>query len=112
MRFVAGYDLVQTNSTYKNPKGRSIAKEGNDFIGFTADSSGQSLGWISINHELNYKDDRLGDGDGKTAFRVKRLACGKLEVMDQTLNDGRSDKFFNVDFANTLGETLCERIFQ
>ncbi len=103
--FVGGHDLVQTNSTYKNPKGRAIAKEGNDFIGFTADSSGQSLGWISINHELNYKDDRLGDGGGMTAFRVKRLADGSLEVMDQNLNDGRKGKFFNVDFVNTVGET-------
>lgn len=103
--FIGGYDLVQTNSTYKNPKGRAIAKEGHDFIGFTADSSGQSLGWISINHELNYKDDRLGDGGGMTAFRVKRLADGNLEVMDQNLKDGRSGKFFNVDFVNTVGET-------
>jgi uncharacterized protein len=103
--FIGGHDLVQTNSTYKNPKGRAIAKEGNDFIGFTADSSGQSLGWISINHELNYKDDRLGDGGGMTAFRVKRLEDGNLEVMDQNLKDGRSGKFFNVDFVNTVGET-------
>lgn len=103
--FIGGYDMVQTNSTYKNPKGRAIAKEGNDFIGFTADSSGQSLGWISINHELNYKDDRLGDGGGMTAFRVKRLEDGNLEVMNQSLKDGRSGKFFNVDFVNTVGET-------
>ncbi|MBK9565457.1 MAG: DUF839 domain-containing protein [Saprospiraceae bacterium] len=103
--FIGGHDLVQTNSTYKNPKGRAIAKEGHDFIGFTADSAGQSLGWISINHELNYKDDRLGDGGGMTAFRVKRLADGNLDVVDQTLKDGRSGKFFNVDFVNTVGET-------
>ena len=103
--FIGGYDLVQTNSTYKNEKGRAIAKEGNDFIGFTQDSSGQSLGWVSVNHELLYKDDRLGDGGGMTSFRIKRAPDGSLEVMEQILKDGRKGKFFNVDFVNTVGET-------
>ncbi len=103
--FIGGTDLVQTTPTYGNPAGETIAKEWHDFIGFTPDNSGQSLGWVSVNHEMVYADDMLGDGGGMTAFRVKRAANGSLEIMNQTLPDGRSGKFFNVDFVNKVGET-------
>ncbi len=104
--FVGGHDLVQTTPTYGNPAGRTIAKEWHDFIGFTPDATNNSLGWVSVNHEMVYRDDLLGDGGGMTVFRVRRdPITGLLDVMDQTLSDGRSGKFFNVDFVNTVGET-------
>ncbi len=103
--FVGGVDLVQTTKTYGNPAGQQFAKEWHDFIGFTKDTTNASFGWISVNHEMVYRDDRIGDGGGMTVFRVKRNANDQLEVVDQTLTDGRKGKFFNVDFVNTVGET-------
>ena len=104
--FVGGYDIVQTTETYNNPTGRSIAKENHDFIGFTPDNTGASLGWVSVNHEMIYRDDRIGDGGGMTVFRVERDdITGLLNIVDQRLDDGRQGKFFNVDFVNTVGET-------
>jgi secreted PhoX family phosphatase len=103
--FVGGYDIVQTTPTYGNPAGRAVAKEWHDFIGFTPDDSGESLGWVSVNHEQIYRDDLIGDGGGMTSFRVKEGADGNLEIMNQTLEDGRTGQFFNVDFVNTVGET-------
>lgn len=104
--FVGGHDIVQTTKTYNNPAGRAIAKEWHDFIGMTPDKSGESLGWVSINHEMIYQDDKMGDGGGMTAFRIKRdVQTDSLIVVEQTLADGRKGHFFNVDFANTVGET-------
>ena len=103
--FIGGVDLVQTTPTYGNPAGVAYAKEWHDFIGFTPDNSGESLGWVSVNHETIYQDNRIGDGGGMTVFRVQRAGDGTLEVVDQTLSDGRAGKFFNVDFVNTVGET-------
>lgn len=103
--FVGGVDLVQTTPTYGNPAGQAIAKEWHDFIGFTPDTDGES-GWITVNHEMIYNDDRIGDGGGMTAFKVERdPITGLFEVVDQQLEDGREGKFFNVDFVNTVGET-------
>ncbi len=104
--FVGGADMVQHNATYGYPAGETNAKEWHDFIGFTPDTTGKSLGWISVNHETVYRDDRLGDGGGMTVFRVKRDAMtDSLVVVDQSLADGRKGKFFNVDFVNHVGET-------
>jgi hypothetical protein len=104
--FVGGHDIVQTPATYGFPAGRAIAKEWHDFIGFTPDKSGESLGWVSVNHETVYRDDYQGDGGGMTTFRVKRNATtDMLEIVPQTLTDGRKGDFFSVDFANTVGET-------
>lgn len=104
--FVGGHDIVETTKTYGNPAGRNIAKEWHDFIGFTPDRTGASLGWVSVNHEMIYRDDKIGDGGGMTAFRVDRdPITGLLHVMDQQLEDGRKGQFFNVDFVNTVGET-------
>ncbi|MTB49865.1 alkaline phosphatase PhoX [Lewinella sp. W8] len=104
--FVGGVDMVQTTATYGNEAGQAHAKEWHDFIGFTPDNTDESLGWISVNHETIYRDDRIGDGGGMTVFRVERdEITGLLNVVDQTLEDGREGKFFNVDFANTVGET-------
>lgn len=103
--FVGGHDLVSTTGNYHLSMGYAVAKEGHDFIGITPDPSEKSLCWISVNHELNYKDDRLGDGGGMTSFKVKRKPDGTLEVMDQVLQDGRKGKFFNVEFTKNVGET-------
>lgn len=103
--FIGGYDIVQTTATYGNPAGRTVAKEWHDFIGFTPDETNESLGWISVNHEQIYRDDKIGDGGGMTAFRIKKAVDGQIEVMNQTLEDGRTGEFFNVDFVNTVGET-------
>lgn len=103
--FVGGHDIVQTTKTYNNPAGVQIAKEWHDFIGFTPDETGASLGWVSVNHEMIYRDDKIGDGGGMTVFRVKRGEDDNLEIVEQTLEDGRKGKFFNVDFVNTVGET-------
>lgn len=104
--FIGGVDLVQTTPTYGNPAGVAIAKEWHDFIGFTPDNTGESMGWVSVNHESIYNDDRIGDGGGMTVFRVERdPITGLLNIVDQELEDGREGKFFNVDFVNTVGET-------
>ncbi|MCB0578638.1 MAG: hypothetical protein KDD10_04945, partial [Phaeodactylibacter sp.] len=104
--FIGGTDMVQTTPTYGNPAGEQVAKEWHDFIGFTPDETGQSLGWVSVNHEMIYQDDRIGDGGGMTVFRVSRdPITGMLNIVDQQLEDGRRGKFFNVDFVNTVGET-------
>lgn len=103
--FIGGYDIVQTTPTYGNPGGRAIAKEWNDFIGFTPDESGESLGWVSVNHERIYQDDRIGDGGGMTTFKIAENSTGGIDVMTQQLDDGRFGRFFNVDFVNTVGET-------
>jgi len=103
--FVGGVDWVQTTATYGNPAGKAYAKEWHDFIGFTPDNTGESMGWVSVNHESIYHDDRIGDGGGMTVFRIDRASDGSLEIVDQELDDGREGQFFNVDFANTVGET-------
>lgn len=104
--FIGGYDTVQTTPTYGNPATQTLAKQWHDFIGFTPDTTGQSLGWISVNHEMVLADDFIGDGGGMTVFRVTRDPNNDtLIILPQTLSDGRSGKFFNVDFVNTTGET-------
>jgi uncharacterized protein len=104
--FIGGVHNVETNATYGNPAGSYPAKEWHDFIGFTQDETETSLGWLSINHEMIVQDDHIGDGGGMTAFRVTRDPNNDtLIVMDQTLADGRTGKFFAVDFVNTVGET-------
>jgi hypothetical protein len=104
--FVGGVDTVETTATYGNPSGRTLAKQWHDFIGFTPDKeSTTDLGWVSINHEMIQKNDKIGDGGGMTVFKLRRLKGDVLEIVPQTLNDGRSGKFFNVDFTNITGET-------
>lgn len=103
--FIGGVDSVATNATYGNEAGYSTAKEWHDFIGFTPDESGESLGWVSVNHEMVQKDKRLGDGGGMTVFKIAAAAAGTIKVVEQNLEDGRSGHFFNVDFVNTVGET-------
>ncbi|MGK7395516.1 MAG: alkaline phosphatase PhoX [Candidatus Cyclobacteriaceae bacterium M3_2C_046] len=104
--FVGGVDKVQTTPTYGNEAGEAIAKQWHDFIGFTPDTESDDLGWISVNHEMKEMNDSIGDGGGMTVFKVKRNSLtDEIEIVDQTLNDGRSGKFFNVDFVNTVGET-------
>ena len=105
--FIGGYDSVITNSTYGNPAGAYPAKQWHDFIGFTPDETNSGdLGWLSINHEMISNDPNLGDGGGMTTFKIKRDPdTDSIIVVEQTLSDGRNGYFFNVDFANTVGET-------
>lgn len=103
--FVGGVDEVQTTATYGNAAGTAKAKEWHDFIGFVKDTTDGALGWVVVNHEEISKNDKIGDGGGMTSFKIKRTTGDKLEVIEQTLPDGRKGKFFNVDFVNTVGET-------
>lgn len=106
--FVGGVDMVQTTDTYGNPAGQTVAKQWHDFIGFTPDTEvgSNDLGWITINHERISADDQIGDGGGMTVFKVRRDPdTDSLIIVSQTLSDGRIGEFFNVDFANTVGET-------
>jgi len=106
--FIGGHDTVQTTATYGNPAGAFPAKQWHDFIGFTLDDAlGTSdLGWLSINHEMVSSDSNIGDGGGMTVFKVRRDPnTDSLVIVEQTLSDGRTGKFFNVDFVNTVGET-------
>ncbi len=104
--FVGGVDKVQTLDNNGVPNGEATSKQWHDFIGITPDNNSNDIGWISINHEMIYADDSLGDGGGMTVFKLGRDAnTDSLVIVNQTLNDGRAGKFFNVDFANTVGET-------
>lgn len=106
--FIGGHDTVQTTATYGNPAGAYPAKQWHDFIGFTPDNAPgtEDLGWLSVNHERIAKDEHIGDGGGMTVFKIKRdPITDSIIVVEQTLTDGREGKFFNVDFANTVGET-------
>ncbi len=70
--FIGSTSLVQTNATYGNPAGAYPAKEWHDFIGFTPDETGNSLGWITVNHEMIVQNENIGDGGGMSSFRVTR----------------------------------------
>lgn len=103
--FIGGVDRVQTTATYGNAAGSTYAKQWHDFIGLTeGDNDGEY--YVSVNHERVELNDSIGDGGGMTVFKVSRDPNNDtLIVQDQTLEDGRQGKFFNVDFANTVGET-------
>lgn len=104
--FIGGVDMVQTTATYGNAATTVPAKEWHDFIGFTPDNDGDDLGWVIVNHERQQSDDHIGDGGGMTVFKVKRDPnTDTLIIVGQTLDDGRTGDFFNVDFANFVGET-------
>jgi uncharacterized protein len=104
--FVGGVDTVQNTAVYGNPAGPSLAKQWHDYIGFVKDAgTSGDLGWVIVNHEMTEKNDMVGDGGGMTMFKIKKNANGTIEKKTQTLTDGRSGKFFNVDFVNTVGET-------
>lgn len=104
--FIGGVDSVQTTGTYGNAATTTLSKSWNDFIGFVPDTTNSGdLGWVIVNHERIQADNRLGDGGGMTSFKIRRTSGDSLVVVDQKLVDGREGKFFNVDFANTVGET-------
>lgn len=105
--FIGGYDMVQTTDVYGNNAGEALAKQWHDFIGITPDNSGSGdLGWVTVSHEMVTSNDSIGDGGGMTVFKIKRDPnTDSLIIVDQTLADGRSGKFFNVDFVSTVGET-------
>ena len=100
--FIGGHHYVQTAQNDSTP-----AKQWHDFIGFTPDTDpGTSdLGWVSVNHERIQADPKIGDGGGMTVFKIRRdEITDSIVIVPQTLQDGRSGKFFNVDFTPT-GET-------
>jgi hypothetical protein len=105
--FVGGVDTVQTTATYGNPAGQAPAKQWHDYTAFVKDEQATNgeLGWVIVNHEMTTKNSQIGDGGGMTMFKLKRTKGDVLEVVNQTLADGRKGKFFNVDFVNTVGET-------
>lgn len=105
--FIGGHHLVQTLDKNGMPNGTAVAKQWHDFIGLTKDMSGSGdIGWLSVNHEMVWNDDKIGDGGGMTVFKIRRDPTNDtLIIVPQTLADGRSGLFFNVDFANTVGET-------
>jgi uncharacterized protein len=106
--FVGGVDDVQTTAANGLPAGKAKAKQWHDWIGFTPSTEGGNvLGYVVVNHEMVAKNDTIGDGGGMTMFKVGKKADGTIEVLDQTLADGRTGKFFNIDFVNTVGETAA-----
>lgn len=96
--FVGGHHYVQTGQGDS-----TLAKQWHDFIGFTPDNNSADLGWVSVNHEMIQADDKIGDGGGMTSFKIARQG-DSIVIVPQTLTDGRSGRFFNVDFTST-GET-------
>lgn len=106
--FVGGIDDVQTTAANGLPAGKAKAKQWHDWIGFVPSTEGGNvLGHVVVNHEMVVKNDTIGDGGGMTMFKVGKKADGTIEVLDQTLADGRTGKFFNIDFVNTVGETAA-----
>lgn len=104
--FIGGEDLVQTRDANGNPNGTQVAKQWHDFIGLTEDDANPNQYYISVNHEMILADDKIGDGGGMTVFKMEMdTANDSIIVLQQTLADGRQGQFFNVDFANTVGET-------
>jgi hypothetical protein len=123
--FVGGVDLVQTTETYGNEPTEVPAKQWHDFIGFTPVNDDdkvagvQGIGWVTVNHEIMSNtdkpevtdggfwgiDDNIGDGGGMTSFLVDVDNNGDIVVVEQTLEDGRTGEFFNIDFVNTVGST-------
>ncbi len=104
--FVGGDDMVQTGTDEEVP-----AKQWHDFIGFTPITTEDcvddpnAIGWVSVNHEMILSDDKIGDGGGMTTFLLGRNPINdELYIVPQTLSDGRSGDFFNVDFSS-VGET-------
>jgi len=105
--FVGGFHNVQTVDKNGMPNGTAVAKQWHDFIGLTKDLSGSGdIGWLSVNHEMVWNDDKIGDGGGMSVFKIRRDPVNDtLIIVPQTLADGRTGLFFNVDFVNTVGET-------
>lgn len=104
--FEGNKDMVQTNINEE-----VLAKQWHDFIGFTPLTAEDcvedpnAIGWVSVSHEMIASNDKIGDGGGMTSFLVGRNpADDLLYVIPQTLSDGRSGDYFNVDFSN-VGET-------
>ncbi len=104
--FVGGFHEVQTLDDQGRPNGTTLAKQWHDFLGVTPDTDNPGEFWVSCNHEMIAANDKIGDGGGMTVYKVRRdPATDSLRVIPQTLEDGRQGLYFNVDFANTVGET-------
>jgi secreted PhoX family phosphatase len=102
--FVGGVDSVEVLNAMGQPAGKAVAKQWHDYIGYAPAADG-SLGYVVVNHEMVEANDKIGDGGGMTMFKLGKKGDGTIEILEQTLADGRKGKFFNVDFANTVGNT-------
>jgi hypothetical protein len=100
--FTGGTDMVTSVDSLGKPNGLSVSKIDNDFIGITPDGNDF---WISVNHETKSPNTKLGGGGGMSSFKVMRSG-DSLKVIETTLPDGRTGKFHNVDFINTVGPTV------
>jgi len=100
--FVGGTDEVTFLNGMGQPAGTSVSKPDNDFIGITQDVDGY---WISVNHESKSPNANLGGGGGMTSFKAT-WSGDTLSVEETQLPDGRTGKFHNVDFVNTVGATI------
>lgn len=100
--FVGGTDMVTVVDSLGKPNGYAVSKINNDFIGITPD--GDDF-WISVNHESKNPDAKIGGGGGMSSFKVMRND-DSLKIVETTLPDGRTGKFHNVDFVNTVGSTI------
>lgn len=100
--FIGGHDSVATVDAQGRPNGKELAKQWHDFIGFTKDNNAgtSDLGWVVVNHEMIQANPKIGDGGGMTSFKVRKSG-DSLVVVPQTLPDGRTGNFFNVDFGPT-----------
>ena len=86
--FIGGVDSVETTT------GMALAKEWNDFIGFTPITPGVSdSGYVTVNHEMIVPDPQIGDGGGMTVFKVMRSG-DSIQVVGG---------FKNVDFSDVGG---------
>ncbi|NJM93674.1 MAG: hypothetical protein HC842_02545 [Cytophagales bacterium] len=118
--FIGGHDSVAHRAISNgvggdHEAGFAPAKQWHDYIGFTPDTAtgSQDLGWLSVNHETIFRDDKLGDGGGMTSFKIRRVSVAdgidSIVVVPQNLEDEGfpdvSTKFFSVDFKGTVGET-------
>ena len=102
--FVGGVDSVATFDGGNNFTGYATAKQWHDFIGVTADENNPGEFWVTVNHEMILANDLIGDGGGMTVFKAMEDEQGDVTVKEQTLN-GTTTKFFNVNFADFVGET-------
>ena len=92
--FVGGKDTVL------NKEGKyALAKQWHDFITYTPINSAapNDSGYVLVNHELQEKNNLLGDGGGMTVFKVRKKQDGSWE---------KYGPFRNVDFSE-VGNTLA-----
>ena len=92
--FIGGKDTVlASNGKY------ALAKQGHDFVTYAPINAAapSDSGYVVVNHELQEKNNLLGDGGGMTVFKVRKKSDGSWEKYGQ---------FKNVDFS-AVGNTVA-----